>query len=87
MQGITSSSTDTHVQNAYGALTGAIGSAADGTHRGAEAPLTWVCVLELVNTCPVPLSEMSPPPPLAMGATVEHVVGGTVPERGVFFVS
>ena len=38
VQGITSYSTNTHVQGAYGALTGAIGSAADGTRRGAEAP-------------------------------------------------
>ena len=37
-QGITSSSTYTHVQGAYGAPTGAVGGAADGTRRGAEAP-------------------------------------------------
>ena len=37
-QDITSSSTYTHVQGAYGAPTGAVGSAADGTRRGAEAP-------------------------------------------------
>ena len=38
-QGINSSSTYTHVQGAYGAHTGAVGGAADGTRRGAEAPL------------------------------------------------
>ena len=37
-QVFTSSSTYTHVQGAYGAPTGAVGSAADGTRRGAEAP-------------------------------------------------
>ena len=37
-QGITSSRTYTHVQGAYGAPTGAVGGAADGTRRGAEAP-------------------------------------------------
>ena len=37
-QDITSSSTYTHVQGAYGAPTGAVGSAAAGTRRGAEAP-------------------------------------------------
>ena len=37
-QGITSSSTNAHVQDASGALTGAVGSAADGTRRGAETP-------------------------------------------------
>ena len=37
-QAITSSSTYTHVQGAYGAPTGAVGSAADGTRRGVEAP-------------------------------------------------
>ena len=37
-QDITSSSTYTHVQGAYGAPTGAVGSAADSTRRGAEAP-------------------------------------------------
>ena len=37
-QDITSSSTYTHVQGAYGAPTGAAGSAADSTRRGAEAP-------------------------------------------------
>ena len=37
-QGITSSSTYIHVQGAYGAPTGAVGGAAGGTRRGAEAP-------------------------------------------------
>ena len=37
-QGITSSSTNAHVQDASGALTGAVGSAADGTRRGSETP-------------------------------------------------
>ena len=37
-QDITSSSTYTHVQGAYGAPTCAVGSAAAGTHSGAEAP-------------------------------------------------
>ena len=37
-QDITSSSTYTHVQGAYGAPTGAVGGAAGGTRRGAEAP-------------------------------------------------
>ena len=37
-QGINSSSTYTHVQGAYGAPTGAVGGAAGGTRRGAEAP-------------------------------------------------
>ena len=36
-QDITSSSTYTHVQGAYGAPTGAVGGAADSTRRGAEA--------------------------------------------------
>ena len=44
-QVITSSSTCAHIQGAYGAPTGAVGSAADGTRRGAEAPKTWVYVL------------------------------------------
>ena len=38
VQDITTSSSNSHVKEAYGALTGAIGSAADGTRRGAEAP-------------------------------------------------
>ena len=37
-QGITGSSTCTHVQGACGAPTGAVGGAADGTRMGAEAP-------------------------------------------------
>ena len=37
-QEITSSSTYTHVQGAYGAPTGAVGGAAGGPCRGAEAP-------------------------------------------------
>ena len=37
-QDINNSSTYTHVQGAYGAPTGAVGSAAAGTRRGAEAP-------------------------------------------------
>ena len=36
-QSFTSTSPCTHVQGAYGAPTGAVGSAADGTRRGAEA--------------------------------------------------
>ena len=38
VQGITRSNTNTHVKGAYGAPTGAVGGAAVGTRRGAEAP-------------------------------------------------
>ena len=37
-QDITCSIIYIHVQGAYGAPTGAVGGAADGTRRGAEAP-------------------------------------------------
>ena len=84
-QGITSSSTFIHVQGAYGAPTGAVGGAADGTRRGAEAPRTWVYVLELVSTCPGVSPGMSPVPSLAMGATVEHMGKHTVSIRTTFF--
>ena len=49
-------------------------AAPDGKPIGAlEAPIRWVKVLDLVNHCPNSLVRRSPPTPLAMGATVEHM--------------
>ena len=54
-------------------------AAPDGKPIGAlEAPIRWVKVLDLVNHCPGSLVRRSPPTPLAMGATVDHMESHTV---------